>query len=59
MESLDLKRCRHCVSPTATIQIEGPEGFASGEPAYVCYRCDRMPHPEDAMFVPPGFWQQA
>jgi hypothetical protein len=57
MDSLDLRRCRYCVSPTATIHIDEHDDFASGEPAHVCYRCDRLPHPEDAMFLPAGFAQ--
>jgi hypothetical protein len=53
MDALDVKRCRHCVSPTATIQIEDERGFSLQDPVHICYRCDRLPHPEDAAFVPP------
>jgi hypothetical protein len=52
MDYLDLKRCTYCVSPTATIHFEEAEEFSRGGPAFVCYRCDRLPHPEDALFVP-------
>jgi hypothetical protein len=52
MNALDLKRCRHCVRPLATIQIEDHDGFDRPGPVLVCHRCDRLPHPEDAVFVP-------
>ena len=52
MSQLDLKRCHHCVSPIATVQVEEADGFRLADPILVCYRCDRLPHPEDAMFVP-------
>jgi hypothetical protein len=55
MDALDIKRCRHCVSPTATVQIEPHDHFAQLGPALLCFRCDRLPHPEDATFVP-GDW---
>jgi hypothetical protein len=55
MDALDLNRCRHCVSPTATIQIEEHDGFSQPGPVLVCYRCDRLPHPEDALFLPLGW----
>ena len=55
MDYLDLKRCTHCVSPTVTIHFEEQDGeFAHAGPAFVCYRCDRLPHPEDSLFVPDG-----
>jgi hypothetical protein len=54
MDYLDLKRCAHCVSPTATIHFEEHDEFARSGPAFVCYRCDRLPHPEDSLFVPDG-----
>ncbi|MCW3015805.1 MAG: hypothetical protein JWO02_2897 [Solirubrobacterales bacterium] len=47
-----MKRCSHCVCPVATVSLEENDDFASQGPALVCYRCDRLPHPEDAMFVP-------
>jgi hypothetical protein len=52
MGQLELKRCHHCVHPIATIQVEDGDGLRLDGPVLVCYRCDRHPHPEDAMFVP-------
>ncbi|MCW3003817.1 MAG: hypothetical protein JWQ20_3115 [Conexibacter sp.] len=52
MTQLDLRRCHHCVHPLATIQVEDGDGFRHGSPLLVCYRCDRLPHPESATFVP-------
>lgn len=56
MDALDVIRCRHCVSPTATIHVEDQDGFVRSEPVRLCYRCDRHPHPEDATFVPHGWY---
>jgi hypothetical protein len=52
MGQLDIKRCRHCVHPLTTVQVEDGDGFTQGGPVLLCYRCDRLPHPEDALFVP-------
>ncbi|MCW3015509.1 MAG: hypothetical protein JWO02_2601 [Solirubrobacterales bacterium] len=52
VNQLDLKRCHHCVSPIATVQVEEADGFRLADPILVCYRCDRLPHPEDSTFVP-------
>jgi hypothetical protein len=52
MDALDLKRCSHCICPIATIAVEETDGFTRQAPVLVCYRCDRLPHPEDALFVP-------
>jgi hypothetical protein len=49
---LDLKRCHHCVHPLATVTVEDGDGFRRDSPVLLCYRCDRLPHPEDATFVP-------
>jgi hypothetical protein len=55
MDDLDLKRCRHCVAPVATITPDEHDGFVRPWPACICLRCDRRPHPEDATFVPAGW----
>ncbi|MCW2999870.1 MAG: hypothetical protein JWN65_3419 [Solirubrobacterales bacterium] len=52
MDALDLKRCSHCICPVTTISVEPADDFALQGPVLVCYRCDRRPHPEDALFVP-------
>jgi hypothetical protein len=52
MSQLDLRRCRHCVHPIATVQVEEGDGFRLATPLLVCFRCDRLPHPEGAMFIP-------
>jgi hypothetical protein len=52
MGQLDVRRCHHCVHPIATVQVEDGDGFRLDSPLLVCYRCDRHPHPEDAMFIP-------
>jgi hypothetical protein len=52
MGQLDLRRCRHCVHPVATRQVEPDDGFRLEAPLLFCYRCDRLPHPEDALFAP-------
>ena len=38
--------------PIATIRVEEGDGFRLDSPVLLCYRCDRLPHPEDATFVP-------
>ena len=55
MGAMDLKRCRHCVSPVTTITPDEDDDFARPGAACICVRCDRSPHPEDAMFVPAGW----
>jgi hypothetical protein len=55
MDAMDLKRCTHCVSPVSTITPEEGDGFAQPGPVCICLRCDRLPHPEDATFVPDGW----
>jgi hypothetical protein len=52
MGQLDLKRCGHCVHPVATVTVEEADDFSREGPVLLCYRCDRLPHPEDALFVP-------
>jgi hypothetical protein len=49
---MDLKRCGHCVHPVATVTVEETDDFSREGPVLLCYRCDRLPHPEDALFVP-------
>jgi hypothetical protein len=52
MGQLDVRRCRHCEHPVATVQVADGDGSRPGSVVVLCDRCDRLPRPEDAMFVP-------
>jgi hypothetical protein len=53
--AIDLRRCRHCVRPLLSLQIDERDEFALRSPAVVCERCDGEAHDEDPVFLPDGW----
>jgi hypothetical protein len=54
MGAIDLRRCRHCVRPLLSLQIDERDEFALRSPAVVCVRCDGGA--DDEEFLVPDWW---
>ena len=50
------KRCTHCVSVVATVQLDHAEEFGVRAPVVICGRCDTVPGADETLHVPADWY---